>query len=101
MFPVVQSGAAEVPVVHAEAQRTDQPELGPDGHASPPDVAGVVGDFRLVEDDVQQRTGGFGGLGGDIHFGDHSGLFVLPLPANVAGTLRVPWLAYRHTECAC
>ena len=55
VFPVIETGAAEVIVVNPEAERSNQPELGPDGDAGAADTAGVVGDLRLVEDDVQPR----------------------------------------------
>jgi hypothetical protein len=54
MLPVVQTGASEPPVVQAETEGADQPELGSHGHARSPHVARVVGNFRLMKDDVEQ-----------------------------------------------
>ena len=64
ILPVVQSGAAEPAVVQAETQGTHQPQLGPQGHAGPAHVAGVLGDLRLVENDVQARRELFAAGGG-------------------------------------
>ena len=55
MLPIIEPGAAKVVVVDAKAERPHQPQLGPDRHARAADAARVVGNLRLVQDDVQQR----------------------------------------------
>jgi hypothetical protein len=56
MLPVVHSGASYPPIFDAEAERPDQPQLGPQCDASPADVTGVFRDFRLMEDNVENRV---------------------------------------------
>ena len=65
MFPIIEPRPAKVIVVDAKAERPDQPQLGPHRHARAADAPSVVGNLRLVKDDVQQRfvVGGHGGLG--------------------------------------
>jgi hypothetical protein len=43
-------------IVHTEAQRADQPEFGPQRYTGAADVAGVVGDLRLVQHDVEHGS---------------------------------------------
>jgi hypothetical protein len=42
-----------VAIVHAEAQRADQPQFGPERHAGPAHITGVVGYLGLIEDDEE------------------------------------------------
>ena len=53
VLPIVQAGAADMAIVDQEAQGTDEPQLGADGHARAADVAGVEGDFRLIKNDLE------------------------------------------------
>ena len=53
VLPVIEPGASQVAVVEAESQRAHQPQFGAQGHAGSADVAGVVGDFRLVKHNVE------------------------------------------------
>src|SRR6185295_14557980 len=52
--PVVEAGAPAGLLVGIEPQRADEPEGTPGRDAGAPDVAGVVGDLRLVQDDLEQ-----------------------------------------------
>lgn len=52
VLPVVQAGSSQIPVVHPESQRTYHPQLGTDGDAGAPDVAGILWDLRLKQNDV-------------------------------------------------
>ena len=42
----------EPAILDPKSQRPDQPQLGPQRHAGPADVARVVGDFRFVQNHV-------------------------------------------------
>jgi len=53
--PIVHSGPAEMFFVQAESKRTDEPKLGTHGNASPPDIAGVLGNIWLVQNDMKDR----------------------------------------------
>src|SRR5207244_1319495 len=52
--PVVEAGAAKVPVVDGEAERVDQVERRAGGEAEPADRAGILGDLGGDEDDVHR-----------------------------------------------
>ena len=64
VLPIVEARAAQIVVVEPKAQRPDQPQLGPGGHARAADAARVVRNLRLIEHDVQQRLV-FGRFGHD------------------------------------
>ena len=53
MFPVVEASAAKVIIVDAKTQGTHEPKLGSHGHTGTPHAAGVVGDFGLVQHNMQ------------------------------------------------
>ena len=55
VLPVVESGPAQVVVIDAKAERSDEPQLGSEGDARAADVARVLRDLWLVEHDMQQR----------------------------------------------
>jgi hypothetical protein len=42
-----------VAIIDLEAQRTNEPQLGANGHARAADIARVEGDFRLIKDDLE------------------------------------------------
>lgn len=54
LLPVVESGALELAVIDAEPERLDEVEPRARGQAETPHRTGVVGDFWLVEDEVEQ-----------------------------------------------
>lgn len=58
LLPVIHSGAAEVFVVEGEAEGFDEVEGSGGEGAEAADVAGVLGDFRLEEDDMEARRHG-------------------------------------------
>ena len=51
--PVVEAGAAHRAGTHREAERLDKVQLGAHGGTGARDVAGVLRNLRLVQDDVQ------------------------------------------------
>ncbi len=53
VLPVVHAGPFEIAVVQMEAEGRTEPRLGSGGDAGSSDVAGVLRDFRAVEDDVE------------------------------------------------
>jgi hypothetical protein len=55
VLPVVQSGAADPFFIDLERGRLDDPEHRIGRHAGPSDVAGVLRNLWLVEDDMGQR----------------------------------------------
>ena len=57
VLPVVHAGAAELAVVEIEAKGLDEVKGGLGGGAEAGDAAGVGGDFRLEEDDVEHGSG--------------------------------------------
>ena len=64
-LPVVHSGAGELAGGDGKAEGFDEVEAGTDGEAGAGDVAGVLGDFRFEEDDVE--AGGLRGLRSGLH----------------------------------
>jgi hypothetical protein len=52
VFPIVQSGASQVVVVDPEAERSDQPQFGLDRDTRPPNIARIVGDLGLMQNNV-------------------------------------------------
>ena len=54
---VVEAGAAQARLVEPESQRPDEVQDAAGVGAKPYDVAGVRGDFRLVQDDVEHGPG--------------------------------------------
>jgi hypothetical protein len=60
MLPIVHPGPLEVAVVEEEAERTHEPQLGPDRHATAADVPAVLRDVGLIEDDVEHEEQGTG-----------------------------------------
>ncbi len=56
--PVIEPGASKRVLGGVEAERMDEVERATQGHARPPDIPRVVGDFRLVQDDVEKRVHG-------------------------------------------
>ena len=54
VLPIVQARPAEMAIVEPEAQGPNQPKLGPQGDAGAADVARVVGNLRLMQNDMQQ-----------------------------------------------
>ena len=57
VFPVVHAGPTQPPIVDLKPERPNQPQLRADRHARPAGAAGVVGDLRLIKDDVERRVG--------------------------------------------
>jgi hypothetical protein len=55
MIPVVEPGPTEIIIVEPEAERADEPELGSGGHARAADGTRVIGNLRLMENNVQAR----------------------------------------------
>jgi hypothetical protein len=53
-IPIVQTGPLEVAVFRGESERFDQMETGTGGGAGSGDVACILGDFRLVKNDMDR-----------------------------------------------
>lgn len=53
MWPVVESSPPNSCIIDAKAGRSHNPQLGVYGNACSSDVAGVLRDLRLVQDDVR------------------------------------------------
>ena len=51
--PVVEAGAAHRALAHREAERLDEMQFGADRGAGARDVAGVLRNLRLEQNDVQ------------------------------------------------
>ena len=58
--PVVQAGAADIPVLEAESKGADQMKAGLRGGANATDISGVGGNFRLIEGDLHGSSGLWG-----------------------------------------
>lgn len=56
-WPVVEPGATARLFAGIEPEGVDEVQRARGGHAGPPDVARVVGDLGLVEDNVEERFG--------------------------------------------
>ena len=56
-FVVVEAGTPQARLVQLESQRTDEVQNAAGVGAKPYNVAGVRGDFRLIEDDVEHGPG--------------------------------------------
>ena len=54
VFPIVKPRAAQIIIVGFETKGMDQMELRIVGNAKPTDAAGVLRNFRLVQNDVEQ-----------------------------------------------
>jgi len=52
-LPIVEPCPAKIVIVYAKAERPDEPEFRSDRDARSPDAPRVVGDFRLMQNDVQ------------------------------------------------
>jgi hypothetical protein len=53
LFPIIETGAFECPIVDRESEWLDQVERRTGGEAKPADVAGIGRNLRLDEDDVE------------------------------------------------
>jgi hypothetical protein len=58
MLPIVHSRTPEVGFREAEAQGFDQVKGAVETHANPPNCSGVMGDFRVNEDNMYRRWHG-------------------------------------------
>jgi hypothetical protein len=55
VLPVIQSGPLQRFVVDQKAEGRISHKSGTDGDAGATDVSGILGDFRLMQDNMQQR----------------------------------------------
>ncbi len=60
VLPIIEARPAEIGILGAKSERPHEPQFRPNGHAGPPDVAGVVMNLRLMEHDVQLGFVGHG-----------------------------------------
>src|SRR5262249_19527474 len=84
--PVIEAGAAQVPVVDAKAERLDEVQRTPGGHCQAADAAGVARDLGLDEHDAKRRIDGRSDSG--VRFQDRAPWFP-PSVRNSAGFTRV------------
>lgn len=53
MFPVIEAGAAKIIIIDTKAQWPHQPQLAAGGHARSAHGAGVVRNFRVMQNNMQ------------------------------------------------
>lgn len=54
VLPIIQPGTPDTFFVDLEGSGLDDPQPRPGRHTRSPDIAGILGDFRLVQHDMRQ-----------------------------------------------
>jgi hypothetical protein len=53
VLPIIKSSPPKRGIVGTKTERPHKPQFRPDGHTGPADIAGIVMNLRLMQDDVE------------------------------------------------